>query len=67
MAFSIKYAIIIIILVIGGGASIFLTIGSFDDSISLIVDSDKEKSLLVETKKASWADSEQKTIEFHFF
>ena len=23
--------------------------------------------LLVETKKASWADSEQKTIEFHFF
>ena len=50
MAFSIKYAIVIIILVIGGGASVFLTIGNFDDSIALIADSDKEKSLLVETK-----------------
>ena len=50
MAFSMKYAIVIIILVIGGGASVFLTIGNFDDSIALIADSDKEKSLLVETK-----------------
>ncbi len=50
MPFSIKYTIVIIILVIGGSASIFLTIGNFDDSIALIADSDKEKSLLVETK-----------------
>ena len=51
MAFSIKYAIVIIILVIGGGASVFLTIGNFDDSIALIADSDKiKKPLLVETK-----------------
>lgn len=50
MSFSIKYAIVIIVLVIGAGASLYISLGNFDDSISLIVDSDKEKSSLVETK-----------------
>lgn len=51
MSLNIKLTIIIIAIVIAAGASLYISIGNFDDSISLIVDSDKiEKPLLVETK-----------------
>lgn len=50
MSFDIKITIIIIAIVVAAGASLYISLGNFDGSISLIADSDKEKSLLVETE-----------------